>query len=125
MEELAATRAECARLAEANQRLREQLYLQSKPPSAPLRHIPVDSIAAVSPITQHSPTDAKVKLFRNLFRGREDVYAVRWIGRDGKPGYSPACQRDWRERDASGKPKRRLFPLSDQVIFDHLAACRT
>jgi hypothetical protein len=33
----------------------------------------------------------KVALFRSLFRGREDVYALRWEKADGMSGYS----RDW------------------------------
>ena len=35
--------------------------------------------------------DEKIKLFRSLFREREDMYAVRWEGKNGKSGYSPAC----------------------------------
>lgn len=33
----------------------------------------------------------KVRLFRDFFRGREDVFAVRWENRSKKSGYSPAC----------------------------------
>jgi hypothetical protein len=33
-----------------------------------------------------------VALFRRLFRGRADVYPVRWEGKtSGKSGYAPAC----------------------------------
>lgn len=35
-------------------------------------------------------TDEKVKLFASLFRGRDDLYPVRWESRAGKSGYSPA-----------------------------------
>jgi len=35
---------------------------------------------ASSTINSKSSPEAKVKLFRSLFRGREDVYAVRWEG---------------------------------------------
>jgi hypothetical protein len=32
-----------------------------------------------------------------LFRGREGVYALRWIGKDGiRAGYSPACANEWK-----------------------------
>ena len=123
--ELSQARVECARLAEENRRLREQLGLPSDPLPAPPRASSVGVIAVVSSITHHSPSDANVKLYRELFRGRDDVYAVRWIGRDGKPGYSPACQKDWRELESNGKPKRRFFPLTDQVMFDHLAGKQT
>ena len=37
-------------------------------------------------------TDEKVALFRGLFRGRTDVFSVRWEGKtSGKSGYTPAC----------------------------------
>jgi len=41
---------------------------------------------AVGIITAKSSPDEKVKLFRSLFRGREDLYALRWEGRTGKTG---------------------------------------
>jgi hypothetical protein len=123
--ELSQALAECARLAEENRRLLEQLGLPPNPPPTPPRASGVGTISAVSPVTQHSPTDAKVKLFRELFRGRDDVFAVRWIGRDGKAGYSPAGQRNWHDCDEKGKPKRRLFPLTDEVIYAHLAGQHT
>lgn len=30
----------------------------------------------------------RIALFRNLFRGREDVYAKRWTRADGRSGYT-------------------------------------
>lgn len=54
-------------------------------------------------VTNHSSPAAKIKLFRSLFRGREDVYPRRFESRKtGKSGYSPACAncpeplRNWR-----------------------------
>src|SRR5258708_1443436 len=36
---------------------------------------------------------AKVKLFRSLFRGREDVFPTRFVTKKtGKPGYAPASR---------------------------------
>lgn len=41
-------------------------------------------------------TDEKVALFRTLFRGRTDVYPIRWEGKaSGKSGYAPACANEW------------------------------
>ena len=41
-------------------------------------------------------SEEKVRLFRSLFRGREDVFARRWESRrTGKAGYSPACANEW------------------------------
>ncbi|EQD75073.1 type III restriction protein res subunit, partial [mine drainage metagenome] len=78
-------------------------------------------------------TGEKVALFRRLFRGRTDVYPVRWESKTtGKTGYSPACANEWRA-GVCEKPrikcgdcgKRVLIPLSDSVIYDHLAGEHT
>lgn len=74
----------------------------------------------------------KVSLFQNLFRGRTDVYPVRWESTRGKSGYSPACANEWK-RDVCKKPRikcsecdnRVLLPVTDQVIYDHLAGNHT
>jgi len=74
----------------------------------------------------------KVALFRRLFRGRADVYPVRWESKAGKSGYSPACANEWKP-GVCEKPrikcadcsKRSLLTLSDQTIFDHLAGNHT
>jgi hypothetical protein len=73
-----------------------------------------------------SPADQKANRFRSLFRGREDVYAVRWEGKNGRTGYSPAGIRDWEGRLSQKLPRRNHFlsaspfPLSDDVVRDHL-----
>ena len=42
-------------------------------------------------------TAEKVALFQRLFRGRTDVYPVRWESKtSGKSGYAPACGNEWR-----------------------------
>jgi len=78
-------------------------------------------------------TDEKVALFRRLFRGRTDVFPVRWESRTtGKSGYAPACANEWRV-GVCEKPRvkcgdcghRRLIPLSDAVIYKHLAGEHT
>ncbi len=77
-------------------------------------------------------TKEKIALFRRLFRGREDVYPVRWESKAGKSGYSPACINEWKS-DVCEKPRikctdcsnRSLIPLADQTIFDHLAGLHT
>ena len=35
-----------------------------------------------------------LNLFKSLFRGRDDVYAIRWE-KDGRGGYMPAYKVDW------------------------------
>ena len=72
-------------------------------------------------------------MFRRLFRGRTDVYPVRWEGKtSGKSGYAPACANEWRA-GVCEKPRlkcgdcshRLLVPLSDAVIYNHLAGEHT
>jgi hypothetical protein len=47
-------------------------------------------------IDRTSPSEAKIALFRSLFRGREDVYPRRFESRKiGKSGYAPACANEW------------------------------
>ena len=90
-------------------------------------------IAAPGPEPSQFSTAEKVALFRRLFRGRTDVYPVRWEGKtSGKAGYAPACANEWRA-GVCEKPRikcgdcsdRLLIPLSDTVIYDHLAGKHT
>jgi superfamily II DNA or RNA helicase len=89
---------------------------------------PVATPVNASPLS----TDEKVALFRRLFRGRTDVYPVRWENKAGKSGYSPVCANEWRT-GVCEKPRikcadcghRLLLPLTDQTIFDHLAGRHT
>jgi hypothetical protein len=78
-------------------------------------------------------TNEKVALFRRLFRGRTDVYPIRWESKTtGKSGYAPACANEWRA-GVCEKPRikcgdcasRLLVPLSDAVIYGHLAGEHT
>jgi hypothetical protein len=58
----------------------------------------------------------KVALVGQLFRGRIDVYALRWENaRTGKSGYVPATADGW----TKAGPKTYL-PLTDEAIVQHL-----
>jgi len=79
-------------------------------------------------VDQHSTPDAKIALFRSLFRGREDVYPRRFESRKtGKSGYSPVCANEW-VRDLCDKrvvqcgkcANRRFLPMTDEVVRLHL-----
>jgi superfamily II DNA or RNA helicase len=117
-DELARLRSENARLVDLLDAHR--IAWREPEPAAP----PV----AASPLS----TDEKVALFRRLFRGRIDVYPVRWESKSGKAGYSPACANEWRA-GVCEKPRikcadcghRLLVPMSDQTIYDHLAGRHT
>ena len=82
------------------------------------------SQAALIEINNHSPPETKIALFRSLFKGREDIYAIRFESRKtGKSGYRPACRNEW-VRGVCEKPKtncgsctkRSFEPVTDDVV---------
>ncbi|MGC9237605.1 MAG: TOTE conflict system archaeo-eukaryotic primase domain-containing protein [Thiomonas sp.] len=117
-----ALRAENARLISLLESHGIEWRLQPPPPAAD-----------PEPEPSRLSTTEKVALFSRLFRGRTDVYPVRWESKTtGRSGYSPACANEWRA-GVCEKPrikcgdcdKRLLMPLSDSVIYDHLAGEHT
>jgi superfamily II DNA or RNA helicase len=116
--QLKAALFECARLKEENRRLKSLLGITQEKPNVAI----ADSM---------SPED-KVALFRGLFRGREDVYPVRWEAKTGKSGYSPACANEWK-RPLCVKPmircseceNRELLSVTNDVILNHLQGKHT
>ena len=79
-------------------------------------------------ISNTSPTEDKIRLFRGLFSGREDVYPRRFESvKTGKSGYQPVCKNEW-ATGICGKPRikctncnqREYLPVIDQVIEWHL-----
>ncbi len=130
---LKSAQEECDRLRAENARLRAMLGIQdsvSKDPGPTA--IPIVSVSD-SNIAAPSTPEKKISLFRSLFRGREDVYAIRWEGKGGKSGYSPAGVMDWRaihaakpeERKKVARKTRTLQPLTDSAIRDHLTGKQT
>ena len=81
-----------------------------------------------TPINNQTAQEEKIRLFRSLFRGREDVVPRRFENtKTGKSGYAPVCRNEW----AAGicqKPKiacqecnfRAFVPVSDEIIRNHL-----
>lgn len=130
---LKAAQQECQRLREENERLRALLgidpSLSSKPVSQAISLTKLSSIATNEVYTP----EKKIALFRNLFHGREDVFALRWEGMGGKSGYSPAGSVEWRaihaakpeDRKKVGRKTRILQPLTDDVIRNHLTGKQT
>jgi len=119
---VAALQAENARLI----KVLESHGIEWRAPSATV-------LVAREPESSRLSTADKVALFRRLFRGRADVYPIRWEGKtSGKSGYAPACANEWRA-GVCEKPRikcgdcsnRLLIPLSDAVIYDHLAGEHT
>jgi hypothetical protein len=78
--ELQSAQVECDRLREENNRLRKLLSEHDIPIPAIQTQGPtlVQSVgAAIDTVNHASDSKAKIALLRSLFRGREDVYAVR------------------------------------------------
>src|SRR5665648_116348 len=73
-----------------------------------------------------------ITLFKSIFQGRQDVYAVRWE-KDGKAGYMPAYDVDWSDYNkhkAGGGTfkdysKKEYQSLTDEVIIRHLQGTET
>jgi len=117
--ELRALRAE-------NARLRGLLGLDDRSrrePTTPWR--PTLFTNAESPtrpadtVDRHSPAEQKIALFRSLFAGRDDVYALRWDNeRTGKSGWVPAVRGGWAK---ARRPDREYLPYTDNVVETHLA----
>lgn len=81
--------------------------------------------------SQISATD-KIALFRRLIRGRTDVYPLRWESAKGRSGYAPACGNEWKpglchksKVKCGDCSQRQLLPVTDKVIYDHLAGKHT
>ncbi len=117
--QLKATLEECVQLREENERLRSLLGLPAEKPKAA--------------VTGSLSTEEKIALFRSLFRGREDVYPVRWEAKtDKKSGYSPACANEWK-RPRCAKPRvrcsecenRELLTVTNDVIQNHMMGKHT
>jgi len=70
----------------------------------------------------------KVRLFRQLFRGREDLYPTRFVSKKtGKPGYAPACSNKFvaglcqLPKVKCGDCSNQAFrPVDDGAVLRHL-----
>lgn len=119
--------AELDLLRAENQMLKALLAAHGIAPPPQAAEAAVHYAASPSSSSTLSP-GAKVKLFRKLFHGREDVYPIRWEGQQsGKTGYSPVCANEWRKgvcekpRIKCGDCRHSLYvPVTDHVIESHL-----
>jgi hypothetical protein len=90
-------------LREENKRLKARLrILESEHPVTKTTSINLapqspSTIAAIPSVNNTSDTKSKIKLFMSLFKGRDDVYAIRWENKKkGTSGYSPLCLNQWK-----------------------------
>ena len=133
-EELERSQREAEILRRENVKLRAMLEAFSVTPAATLSiQRPVTN--SISPTATSHPkisadsADKRIEVFRALFHGREDVYAVRWESKKGTSGYSPACAHEW-DPMVCKKPHGKCtgcsyLPLTNDVIRAHLVGEKT
>jgi superfamily II DNA or RNA helicase len=81
------------------------------------------------PVTHTSPSTEKIALFRSLFRGRLEVYPLRFEStKTGRAGYSPVCGNEWLRGvcekpriKCSDCPHQKWLPVTDDVVRRHLS----
>lgn len=74
----------------------------------------------------------RIRIYKRLFKGRDDIFAIRWESKSGKSGYTPACANEW-DPILCKKPsikcadcqQRKFISLTDNVIYDHLTGKHT
>ncbi len=86
-----------------------------------------------TPITLSTFTPSeKIEIFQQYFRGRHEVYPIRWQNSQGRSGYSIACHNEWQHLICQ-KPKikcsecthQNFKVLDSQAIYDHLSGKHT
>ena len=119
------------KLEEENSRLKNLLskhgisYEESKQEPTPVVSKSENKDSAM----QRLSLQEKVKLFRSIFKGREDVFAKRWYSDvTKKSGYQPVCEREWNSKFCDKRkykctecPNRLFASLTDEHIYNHLA----
>lgn len=82
---------------------------------------------AFEALIPHTPAD-KVRLFRSLFRGREDIFPTRFVSkRTGKSGYAPACRNKFvrgvcelPKVKCGDCPNQAFLPCDEAAVVGHL-----
>src|SRR3982074_2367164 len=90
--------------------------LQSAPSeqTAAIKVIPSEKAGDL--VDRNSTIEKKIALFCRLFRGRSDVFPIRWENRTtGRSGYAPACANEW-QRGICEKPKVKCSACPNQAF---------
>ena len=120
--ELLEARRQLSELQVENERLRSLLGLDERPVASHTQSWEPTLFASAPTLPQvddTSPPDQKIALFRSLFAGRTEVYALRWENsRTARAGWSPAVRGGW---SGGTKTRREYLPLTDEVVASHLA----
>jgi hypothetical protein len=133
---LEASLAEVKRLREENARLRSFLIERSiQIPEIPSTPQNPQTISAAPDVCRSAfgTAEQRIELFSSLFRGRDDVYAIRWENADGRSGYMPKADRDWtsylrakdKDRKKVDRQTRKFRPLTRNVLRGHLVGDHT
>ena len=102
----------------------------SENPKTRNAEVPAANISAdTNAINRFSSPEEKIALFKSLFSGRTDVFALRWHNeKSNKSGYSPVCKNKWisgkcdlKKYSCAACPFRFPESLSDSRIYNHLA----
>jgi superfamily II DNA or RNA helicase len=135
VQEIAHEESRVAELARALDEIRAKIALLHSELDAVSAPTPLSRRISSSPDGKSSLTSAdKVKLFRSLFRGRTDVFPLRFVSKKtGKAGYAPACSNKWEPRlcllKTGGKcgdcTNQAFVAVGDQVVIDHLQGRHT
>jgi superfamily II DNA or RNA helicase len=132
-----ASLAEVRRLREENSRLRSLLIAHDIriPESANFTDEPPQVSNSAPEIRNPvvATAEQRIAIFRSLFRGREDVYAIRWENADGRSGYMPKADRDCKsylsataeDRKKVDRLTRTYRPLTDDAVRAHLVGEHT
>ena len=115
--------AEAARQNNKKENLSENPKTRNE--ESPAAKIPANTNA----INRFSSPEEKIALFKSLFSGRTDVFALRWHNeKSNKSGYSPVCKNKWlsgkcdlKKYSCAACPFKFLESLSDSRIYNHLA----
>lgn len=75
----------------------------------------------ISRSVDQTSSQAKISLFRSLFRGRDDVYPRRFESRKtGRSGYAPACANEWVRGVCENPHRLRAREHRPRVLFQSL-----
>ena len=111
-----------------NQRNKPPVQAKPRDANATRRRDKPEGRGASSTTKTKYSLEQKLDVFSNLFRGRPDVYPVRWENSTGtRQGYMPACSNkfvrslcDIQRTKCSKCPNQNFEPFNREVIEKHL-----
>ncbi|MBO4639941.1 MAG: type III restriction endonuclease subunit R, partial [Treponema sp.] len=108
----------------------KQNSLQTQPVQNIMSSVTTDALCnQTNFINRQSSPQEKINLFKTLFSGRQDVFALRWFNaKSNKSGYSPVCGNKWlsgkcdlKKYSCTTCPYKLPVALSDNYFYNHLA----